>query len=333
MNANKVISFHLRLTLVWLGALLFVATTAGAQPGGGLDYVSLEARLLQTPVVFQATLTNFAKTLVHPGPPDHPYAAYDYTLTFRVNHVFKGGRTNQPLVLKFADVGTCVEFERWTTNRDAFLLFASNGETEASLASRFFGEVNFILLGPTVRGKNLMPEPDTFNRVYDQNLIILTQPADILNRARAFARNPPATTNTHKFYLPEPSSIDHYFFNCYLTVPVDPLLENTARHLIAAPDDFIAAKTNAARVPQWRCDLRAEGVGALQYFKSPRNLRLLKSLLTAPDCDMNKDWSAQYQSRNAIHKNYVVRRRAFEVLQGWDIPVPRPVTEEVSITK
>jgi len=139
VNANKAISFHLRLTLVWLGAL-FVATTAGAQPGGGFDYVCLEARLLQTPVVFQATLTNFAKTLVHPGPPDHPYAAYDYTLTYRVNHVFKGSRTNQPLVLKFADVGTCAEFERWTTNRDSFLFFAGDDETEASLAGRFSGK-------------------------------------------------------------------------------------------------------------------------------------------------------------------------------------------------
>ncbi len=322
----------LRLTLVWL-ATLFAAATAGAQPGGGFNYVSLEARMLQTPVVFQATLTNFAKTLIHPGPPDHPYAAYDYTLTFRVDHVFKGSQTNRPLVLKFADVGTCVEFERWTTNRNAFLFFAGNGETEASLASRFFGEVNFIYLGPTVRGKKLMLEPDAFNRVYDRNLVTLTRPADILNRARAFARNPPATTNTHKFYLPEPSSTDHYFFNCYLTVPVDPLLENTARQLIATPDNFIAAKTNTARVPQWRCDWRAEGVGALQYFKSPRNIRLLKSLLTAPDCYTNKDWSAQYRNLNAIHKNYVVRRRAFEVLQGWDISVPRPVTEEISIAK
>ena len=74
--------FLLRRTLVWLAALL-AAATAGAQPGGGFDYVSLEARMLQTPVVFQATLTNFAKTVLHPGPPDHPYAAYDYTLTFR----------------------------------------------------------------------------------------------------------------------------------------------------------------------------------------------------------------------------------------------------------
>ena len=116
-------------------------------------------------------------------------------------------------------------------------------------------------------------------------------------------------------------------------MPVDPLLENTARQLIATPDDFIAAKTNTARVPQWRCDWRAEGVGALQYFKSPRNIRLLQSLLTAPDCYTNKDWSAQYRRRNAIHKNYVVRRRACEVLQGWDISVPRPVTEEISIAK
>ena len=116
-------------------------------------------------------------------------------------------------------------------------------------------------------------------------------------------------------------------------MPVDSTLEATARHLIATPEDFIAAKTNAARVPQWCSDWRAEGVGALQYFQSARNIHLLKSLLTAPDCDTNKDWSTQYRNLNAIHKNYVVRRRAFEVLQGWNIPVPRPVTEEISIAK
>ena len=312
---------------------LWVPAQSRAQPGEGENFISLEARMLQTPVVFQATLTNFIKSMVHPGPPDHPYAAYDYTLTFRVDQVFKGGRPNQPFVLQFADIGTCAEFERWTTNRDGFLFFAGDGETAASLASRFFGEVNFIFLGPTGPGKNLIPEPDEFNRVYDRNLVTLTRTAEILYRARAFARNPPATTNTHRIYLPELSSPDHHFFKSYLTVPVDSQLERTARQLIGSPEDFIAAKTNAALVPQWSCDLRAEGVSALQYFKSDRNIRRLKFLLTAPDCYTNRDWSAQYQNRPAIRKNYAVRRRAYEVLERWDIPVPPPVTEEVSIVK
>ena len=289
--------------------------------------------MLQSPVVFAATLTNYLKNKVHTGPPDHPYAAYDYVLTFRVDQVFKGSRTNQALVLTFPDIGTCAEFERWTTNRDAFLFFAGEGESEASLASHFFGEVNFILLGPTRRRHNLTPEADSFNQVYGQNLTIYPRGEDILYHARAFARNPPATTNVHRLYLPELSSPDHAFFNCFLTVPVGPPLERLARQLVVRPDDYITAKSNAILRSQWRCDWRAEGVSALQYFKTPHNIRLLKSLLTAPDCRTGKVWSAQYQDQHATNKIYEVRRRAYEVLHGWGVEVPKPVTEEISVAR
>ena len=121
-----------------------------------------------------------------------------------------------------------------------------------------------------------------------------------------------------------------------MVVPVEPSLEKTAKHLIAAREDFISSadiesskrRNEPNPVPQWRADLRADGVDALQYFKSAENIKLLKSLLDSPDFWMKKDWSVEYPD-TATNKIYSVRSKAYEVLTGWGVDVPKPVTEEI----
>ena len=102
-------------------------------------------------------------------------------------------------------------------------------------------------------------------------------------------------------------------------MPVEPALEKTARHLIAKPDDFITTNRESSMVPQWRCDYRADGASALQYFKSTANIKLLKSLLNAPD----------YWIEFPNLKIYSVRQTSYEVLRGWGVDVPQPVTQEI----
>jgi hypothetical protein len=338
------IKLVLGLALV-LGGSVFSATTAKGQPGGGSIYHSLEARIVEARVVFRGTITNVSDLVIHTNnqfsregvftnQPVENYDIHNYTFTLTVDEVLKGDLPRKPLEFIVNHVAKWGELEKSAEERASFLWFVK--DSEKTIGADFFAGLNppnFIFLGPTLPGRTDDSGLKNYQRVYGSDMIILIKSEDILARTRAFAKKSSVTAKLHDIYLPELSSSDHYFFNCYLTVPVERLLEKTAKRLIAVLEDFISAKTNAALVPQWRCDLRAEGVNALQYFKSAKNAKLLKSLLDAPDCWMIKDWSNQYRDMNVTNKIYSVRNKAYEVLKGWGVDVPKPVAAETISTK
>ncbi len=314
------------------GGIGLLTLTAAAQPGGGTFHTSLEARVAQAPLVFRATITRAAETIVHTNSPTGSYDFANYAVAFQVDEILKGMLPRRTLGFSIRHVALWPDLPRWADERVSILWF---GEVnESTMGEDFHGSfsVHVVWLGPTQPGAQ-DPSPGLLPPVYAMDLTVLHRPADILARARAFAKKPVGSASFHRIRLPQGSSDDHYFFNTCVQVPVVPALEATARNLIAAPGDFLAtdrvpAATEARLHPAWCCDLRSEGVSALRYFKAARNVRLLKSLLAAPDCWTTRDWSTEYRDLNVTNRIYSVRQKAYEVLQGWGVEVPLPVFQE-----
>jgi hypothetical protein len=312
-----------------LGHIVFSAAVAHAQPGGGRRFRSLETRILQAPVVLQATLTNVRETVTHTNNDLGPYDAFGYAVTFRVEEVLKGKMPNKTIQFDMNHVARWEDLPKWAEGHVSFLWFWNDSAKDvgADFHGNFFERV--IFLGSTLPGRPDVSGRDNFGPLYDMDMTLLTKPEDILSRARAFSKTGTATTNFHSIYLRQYSSHDHYFSRSFLVVPVLPTLEKTAKHLISAPEDFMTTGHKDVPASEWRCDLRAGGAEALQYFKSAQNVKLLKSLLDAPDCWLARDWSTENRDRDVTNKIYSVRNTAYMVLKGWGVEVPKPVTLEI----
>ena len=267
-----------------LGDIAFSATVAHAQPGGGGTFRSLETRILQTPVVFRATLTNARETVTHTNNERGPYDAFGYAVTFRVDEVLRGKMPNKTIQFDMNHVARWEDLPKWADGHVSFLWFWNDSVKDVGedFHGNFSERVSF--LGPTLPGRHDVSGRDNFGLLYDMDMTLLIRPEDILSRARTFTKKGVTTTSFHSIYLREYSSDDHYFSRSFLVVPVLPALEKTAKHLISAPEDFMTSGHKSVPASEWRCDLRAGGAEALQYFKSAQNVKLLKSLLDAPDC-------------------------------------------------
>ncbi|HSY18533.1 MAG TPA: discoidin domain-containing protein [Candidatus Acidoferrales bacterium] len=309
------------------------AMPAKAQPGGDTIHTSLEARILQARAVFRGTITNVSDTILHDIPSAPTNVSHNYTFTLTVDEVLKGTPPRQPLTFTVNHVARWLELERSATAHGSFLWFVDG--SEKTIGHDFFAGLNppsFVYLGPPLVWQENEGGFDLRTEIYDMDLTLLTNPQQILARARAFARKRTSAATLHRIYLPEHSTSDHYFSSSYLVVPVGPGLEKTAKHLLAAPGDFITRTNEPDLIPQWRCDLRTDGVDALQYFKTAQNIELLKSLLADPDCWMIRTYLAQHRELNVTNKTYSVRSKAYDVLHGWGVDVPKPVTSETVLT-
>ena len=317
---NPTILFCLALVL---GGIAFSGAVAHAQPGGGARFRSLETRILQAPVVFRATLTNARETVTHTNNGGGPYDAFGYAVTFRVDEVLRGKMPNKTIQFEMNHVARWEDLPKWADGHVSFLWFWNDSVRD--VGEDFHGHFSerVIFLGPTLPGRQDVSGRDINRLLYDMDMTLLTRPEDILSRARAFTKKGFATTNLHSIYLREYSSPDHLSRRSYLVVPVVSTLETIAKHLISAPEDFMTTGHNDLPASEWRCDLRAGGAEALQYFKSAQNVKLLKSLLDAPDC-----WLAKQGGRDVTNKIYSVRRIAYWVLEGWGVEASKPVTEE-----
>jgi hypothetical protein len=328
-----------------LSGVIISATIASAQNPPYQTYPSLEARIIQARAVFRGRIISVSDLIIHTNRPNLHYSQagvitnkpveYDfhhYTFTLTVDEVLKGNIPRKPLEFTVNIGGKWEELQKWADERASFLWFVKGSEkTIGEDLCNGLNPPNNIYLGPTLPGRKDEHRSNTgFPHAYDydMDMTLLTNGDDIFARAQAFTKKRMNTAKFHSIYLPEFSSSDHSYFNAYLSVPVEPALEITARHLIATPGDFITKTDKPDLVPQWRADLRADGVDALQYFKSAKNIKLLKSLLDSPDFWTKTDWSVKYPDVATI-KKYPVRSKAYEVLKGWGIDVPKPVMEEI----
>jgi hypothetical protein len=312
------ILFTRTANLLLVSGILWTSGLGGkAQPGGGQTFRSLEARMAQTRTVFSATITNLQESVVHTNNGRASYDIFGYRGCLKVNEVLKGDVSSKLLEFRIDGVSEWPDLKKWVKERIPFLWFVNGSEDQ--IGTDFFALVNFIFLGSPAQQRE-----GGFERVYGSDMALLTEPEEVLKRARAFAKGQLQTTNFHKIYLPEFSTDDHFMGRSYLLVPIEPSLEQTGAHLISAPDDFVSRKVESERLQMWRCDLRAEGVSALRYFRSDKNIRLLKPLLNDPAHWAIKD----YARTTLVRKTYSVRKNAYEVLQGWGVDTPKPVTEE-----
>ena len=306
-----------------LNSIVFYAMPAGAQPGGTITYVSLEAKITQAATVLRGTITNLLRN-IEPGYPNPT----NFIIAVAVDEIIKGHINDKTVEITLPDwthgeSPGWREFEQLADQHASILLFLDDsGQLTVTNYPDFEKAVFLGMALP--RGKVLVETNSltlkqafdfTGSPIYDMDLTILTKPEEILARSWTFARKQIETAKFHRFQLLNDNNVQWRSF-CLL-VPVEPALETIAKRLIAAPEDFIS-NNNARNDPAARVILRVDGVKALQYFKSDENIKLLKPLLNADCLPLN----------GAGFSYCEVRFSAYEVLTAWDVDVPKPVTEE-----
>lgn len=159
--------------------------------------------------------------------------------------------------------------------------------------------------------------PETLE-VMTADITLIRDPEVAIRLARAATTRLPANVKrVHTFDLEAPRQIvagtrwEHYYDtggHLRLSVPVDQHLEKRAL-------DYIRSE-NAER--------RGEGARALAYFKSDKNLQIVKSLLDDPAVT----YSQPADGDRAGERVYGVRHAAYQTRKAWRIDVKQPVVRE-----
>jgi hypothetical protein len=315
---------------------LLLALAAGCSQGQTtVTFRSLEARISQTRWVVRGTITHQEKSVIV-APGGHstdgtvwPDGIVVYKATVNAEEVLKGPQRKQ-IVLQRQTSAFDKRFEQWRDAHTAFLWFVgddappSNTETSEEAASPSW---DALRLAPPVAAEKVYVDVEDAPPVFGMDFTVLSTPAVILARARAFAKRCNRTAALHTFTIPSAvakqcgSTGDANF----LVVPVLPSLERIARRMVTAPQGFVPGEERSRLDSLTRSQLRLGGVDALRYFRSPTNVRFLKALLS--------DETVVYQTLNSGEQNgvtvkqYPLRSRAYEILTGWGIDVTRPMLE------
>ena len=159
--------------------------------------------------------------------------------------------------------------------------------------------------------------PDTLE-VMTADVTLIRDPEVVIRLARAATTRLPANVKrVHTFDLEVPRKIiagtrwEPYYNtggHLRLSVPVD-------QHLEMRSLDYIRSE-NAER--------RGEGARALAYFKSDKNLQIVKSLLDDPAVT----YSQPADGDKVGERVYGVRHAAYETLKTWRIDAKQPVVRE-----
>jgi streptogramin lyase len=327
-------------------ALLLAGQGASAQPGR-IDLRSLEVRMAEATCVVRGTIGNLKRAEVVP-----PGGLVRYEVTVAIEEVLKGS-PRQVFGLVRETSGRDETYDQWFRRQTSFLWFIGPHENTDSRQGNEEAQTNGWDFFPLSE-----PVKSTYSRegfVYFMDLTCHTNAAEILARARRYAARKVEFPRSHTFTLP-PSGV--YAFT--LRVPVEPFLETIAQKLVRSPEDFFPekrggaltdeernlleiwrkrlaeAKTDAERrqvetnqvrfLQHQRNALRAEGVKALQYFKSAENISLLKSALDDPMEVLTEIRAGE--RIGTIIKQFPTRASAFETLKGWGVVLPEPVLED-----
>jgi hypothetical protein len=294
--------------LVLLGVAI-AAESARAQPVNNMIW-TVEARVGQADQVIVGTIEKASrKTIVAPGGTDKigviwPEGRFEYTLTLKVSETLKGNLKAlvddlRPQPTTFTDE----RYEQWERAETSMLWFL--GPTPKRGQRR---QWDFLPLGepvPAERGFSSRRGPH-----FSKDFRPLRDNEEVLACAWSYARTTPKVQPTHSIRVPAaiagPSS--------YLIVPVEPTLEQRAKRLVAAPQDFMPKGENPH--PYDLRMLRFGGVDSLRYFKSDANAELLRSLLDEPP---------------EAHEAKPVWIRAYEILLHWGVEIPLPKSaQEIS---
>ena len=280
-----------------IGCCLAHAQTAGT-------FLPIESLVAKADSVYKGRITSVSYDERH-----------EISLAVGVDEVIKGTPRKTLYLLQQGDAFET--FDKWRQSRTPFLWFmdkpASNRPTVAWTCHR---------LGPPAGiGYDLLDRIDIFS----MDLTVLHDPKSILEHAREFSKHNPGQPKMFKSIVSRAfvSQIGYSFDGNDMELPVTPELEPIARHLVERPEDR-APKLSQLPADQerfaakWRkselANLRVMGINALSYFKSDRNVSLLKDQLT--DDSIMGDSHGGYV--------YWVRKAAYDVLQTWGVQVLLP---------
>lgn len=291
--------------LALLGVVV-AAGGAGAQPRYNGIW-TVEARVGQADQVIVGTVGQVSrKTVVAPGGADEigvtwPDGKYEYTLTLKVGETLKGNLKGIVDDLRpVPTVGADARYEQWMRAGTSMLWFL--GPTSEPGRRRRW---DFLPLGgrvPTEGGFGNRGRGPHFSKDFR----LLKDNEEVLACARAHAKIAPKVQPAHSIHVPAAIARESGPWN-YLIVPVEPALEQRAKRLIAAPQEFMPKGENPG--PHDLRMLRFGGVDSLRYFKSDANAELLRSLLGEPP--------GQPEGKP-------VSVRAYEILLHWGVETPLP---------
>jgi hypothetical protein len=298
-----------------VGILLALAGAALAQPVFR-TYSSLELRALRAKAIFRGVVDSAEGTFFErPGGffggrrPDgtiRPDGVMRYAVTVHVLERLKGA-TPERVVFSTETSADDRRFASWAAQRTEFLFLVEDGAVSNLRGVLGVAKLSTIRLGKPV------PEESGYT---SDDPVILTDGTVVEGRERILrevqqALRLPASAETHTLpYWVSPWSS--------LQVPITKRLEQTARKMIAAPDEF-APPAMAGNV---RASTRTAGVAALAHFRSGDNIRRLKGLLN------DRDFILVAGRNGTKVQSYPVRAEAYKALVAWGIKVERPVLEE-----
>lgn len=155
-------------------------------------------------------------------------------------------------------------------------------------------------------------------QVMTADMKLLRDPKAVIQAARkALRRVPAGVKRLHTFRLQVPRKViagtewERYYQSggcLLLSVPVDRQLEKRAH-------EYLRSKSGQKR---------GEGARALLYFKSDRNIELVKPLLDDPEVTYRQP---AYEG-NPEERVYGVRVEAYRTLRSWGLDVKEPVVRE-----
>lgn len=349
-QANRSTMSALKAFLFFL-TVAFTARSARAQPVFTL-HRSVELRVAQAEFVVRGTIANLSRTvLCLPGGyvtnsmwsdgverfygTQMPDGIVSYTIAVKVDEVIKGPRRTTTEFVAHTSVRDD-RFEHWAARRASFLCFGNASMPEALTNKPLAFLWNAISLGPPFAGEQTIKGMVDFPPVFSMDFACLDDPEEILARARQFAKRKGASAEVHVFENPPLPASRHELLWTRLAVPVVPSLEAIARRLIKSPEDFLrptqdlTAQTEGERQSQAnalegrRDVLRAEGIAALRYFKSKKNIALLKPLLNDPASMIEH----HRDDRSDVKRVYYIRKVGYETLGKWGVEVHKPLLEE-----
>jgi hypothetical protein len=278
-------SFHSPLLLSLIGVML-ASGRVTAQPMYPTSHRTIEARVAQAEHVVVATIDKVSHEVLDAKIGSPLGGPFKYTVTLKIGEVLKGDLQGTVDDLR-AKHGWRADdrYDEWSKAGTTLLCFL--GPTPKMGERR---EWDFIPLGKRVPAEGRLGERRDGPPLFSMDFTLLKDDADVLARARAYAKAWPKATCSIE--------ISPYDF---LIVPVDPTLEKLAKRLIRSPGHFLPK--DKKRDPQSRETLCGGGVKALRYFKSNANADLLRKILAS------------------ANESVLLRARGCEVLLHWDVDV------------
>jgi len=221
-------------------------------------------------------------------------------------------------------------FARWKESKAEFLWFdfgkrsdeaPAPGKVRGLLAPHLFEQWSAIRLSPPdPQEERLANHSETLaSGTFGMDLRVYKDPKEILLRVEQFLSDAPGKVPLIQFMIP-PELAQKTGFDAgdnRLVIPVTPASESFMRHLIDSPESVLGKDPSPAQAV-W---IRSHAVRVLSYFKSEKNIDLLKSLLT----DAGKGTSEGVPfGGDAPRTYYWTRLAAYDVLKFWGVDVAMP---------